>query len=282
MKGCSVPQLALQIGLNARLFPSNWRPARQEIAFAASGGFQAIQFPGPEHGLDAERLGDDFPVVAKALRQADIQPVLEMLIRVDAQGQIAAGGTALDVIRANLPAISGLGCRIVQIHLVPAEGYAAATLREIEARFGEALAAGVELARQHGFRLGFEPNEPRIGLCGTPELCASILAAVPDLGLVWDVNHTVPEHLAGFLALAERMTMLHIADTPLPTVNAHLPLGMGTIDFSVYLGALQRSNFSGPAILEIGGLPQSGGYGRDTDAALLDSLARLRVANGDQ
>jgi len=274
-----VPQLALQIGLNARLFPSNWRPARQEIAFAASGGFQSIQFPGPEHGLDAERLGDDFPLVAEALRQAKIQPVMEMLIQVDAQGHTTGGGTALDVIRANLPAIGGLGCRTVHIHLVPAEEYAAATLRTIEARLIEALAAGVDLARQHGFRLGFEHNEPPIGLCGTPEVCADILAAVPDLGLVWDVNHTIPEHLAGFLALAERMTMLHISDTPLPTVNAHLPLGLGTLDFAAYLGALRQRGFSGPAILEIGGLPQSGGYGRDTDAALLDSLARLRGAS---
>jgi sugar phosphate isomerase/epimerase len=279
-----VNQPAIQIGLNARLFPSNWRPARQEIEFAASGGFQAIQFPGPEHGLDAERLGDDFPSVAEALRQANLAPVMEMLIRVDAQGRTGAGATPLEVLRANLPAISGLGCRYVHIHLVPAEEYAAPILQQIEAGFVDGLAAGVALAQQHGFRLGFEHNEPRIGLCSTPEVCAHILAAVPDLGLVWDLNHTIPAHLAGFLGLAERMTMLHVSDTPLPTVNYHLPLGLGSVDFAAYLGALQRRHFSGPAILEIGGLPQSGGYGRDTDAALLDSLDRLRRAMeiGDQ
>lgn len=275
-------QLTLQIGLNARLFPGNWRPARQEIAFAASGGFQAIQFPGPEHGLDAERLGAEVVSVATALRQSQLTPVMEMLIQVDAQGRTAAGHTPLEVIRANLSAIGGLGCPVVHIHLVPAAGYPAATIREIEARFVADLAAGVALAREHGFRLGFEHNEPLVGLCSDPEVCAGILTAVPDLGLVWDLNHTIPAHLAGFLALAGRMTMLHISDTPLPTVNSHLPLGMGTLDFGGYLGAVQQRGFSGQAILEIGGLPQSGGYGRDTDAALLDSLARLRQANGDQ
>jgi sugar phosphate isomerase/epimerase len=74
------------------------------------------------------------------------------------------------------------------------------------------------------------------------------------------------------------MSMLHVSDTPLPKVNYHLPLGLGSIDFPLYCQALQRGNFTGPAILEIGGLPKSGGYGRDTDAALVDSLQRLAAA----
>ena len=74
------------------------------------------------------------------------------------------------------------------------------------------------------------------------------------------------------------MTMLHVSDTPLPTVNYHLPLGLGSIDLPAYCAALLTRGFRGPAILEIGGLPQSGGYGRDTDAALIDSGERLRSA----
>jgi sugar phosphate isomerase/epimerase len=74
------------------------------------------------------------------------------------------------------------------------------------------------------------------------------------------------------------MSMLHVADTPLPEVNHHLPLGLGAIDFSAYMGALLGRGFAGPAILEIGGLPRSGGYGRDTDAALVESRARLLAA----
>jgi L-ribulose-5-phosphate 3-epimerase len=57
-----------------------------------------------------------------------------------------------------------------------------------------------------------------------------------------------------------------------------LPLGLGTVDFTTYCRALLARGFHGPAILEIGGLPVSGGYGRDTDAALIDSRARLHAA----
>ena len=88
---------------------------------------------------------------------------------------------------------------------------------------------------------------------------------MPGLGFVWDMNHTSPEHLDGFLALTPRMTMIHVSDTRLPTVNDHYPLGMGEIDFPAYCRALLSRGFDGPAILEIGGLPQSGGYGRDTE-----------------
>ena len=105
-----------------------------------------------------------------------------------------------------------------------------------------------------------------------------MLDAVPGLGFVWDMNHTAPEHLDGFLALTPRMTMIHVADTRLPTVNDHYPLGMGAIDFPAYCRALRARGYDGPAILEIGGLPQSGGYGRDTDDALIDSLHRLEAA----
>jgi L-ribulose-5-phosphate 3-epimerase len=71
------------------------------------------------------------------------------------------------------------------------------------------------------------------------------------------------------------MSMVHVSDTPLPEVNYHLPLGMGTIDFVDYFIWLVGRGFTGPAVLEIGGLPKSGGYGRDTDEALIDSFNKL-------
>lgn len=77
------------------------------------------------------------------------------------------------------------------------------------------------------------------------------------------------------------MTMLHVADTPLPAVNHHLPLGLGTIDFPAYFAALLSRGCRGPAILEIGGLPHSGGYGRDTDDALIESLRRCWATVGE-
>ncbi len=81
------------------------------------------------------------------------------------------------------------------------------------------------------------------------------------------------------MALIPRMSMLHVADTPLPEVNHHLPLGEGSVDLADYCRALRQGGFAGPAILEIGGLPKSGGFGRDTDAALVASLRHLRAVN---
>ncbi len=266
------------IGMNARQFPGNWRPASEEIAFARDSGFAALQLQGQEPGLTPERLGTSFAVVADALAAAGIEAVIEIIVRIDASGRTASGLTPLDVLELNLPAITALSCTSVHWHLVPLAPESDAILHALENSLMPQFAVAVALAEAHHFRFGFEHNEPRIGLCATPERCASLLDAVPCLGFVWDMNHTAPEHLGGFLALISRMTMLHVSDTPLPTVNDHYPLGMGAIDFPAYCRALIAGRFSGPAILEIGGLPQSGGYGRDTDAALIDSLHRLQIA----
>ncbi len=268
----------LHIGMNARQFPGNWRPASEEIAFARRAGFVALQFQGQEPGLDVQRLGEPFAVAAAALAAARIEAVMEIIVRIDAAGRTASGLTPLDVLELNLPAIEALPCTRVHWHLVPLAPAADATLLALERSLVPQLAAGVALAEAHGFRLGIEHNEPRIGLCATPERCAALLDAVPGLGFVWDMNHTAPEHLAGFLALTPWMTMLHVSDTRLPTINDHYPLGMGAIDFPAYCRALSDRGYDGPAILEIGGLPQSGGYDRDTDDALVDSLHRLEAA----
>jgi len=265
----------LHIGMNVRQFPGNWRPASEEIAFARAAGFRALQFQGQEPGLTPERLGESFAAVADALAGAGIEAVMEIIVRVDAAGRTASGLTPLDLLERNLPAIIALPCTRVHWHLVPLAPEDDATLRALERSLVPQFAAAVAHGERHGFRFGFEHNEPRIGLCATPERCAALLDAVPGLGFVWDMNHTAPEHLGGFLALLHRTTMLHVSDTRLPTVNDHYPLGMGAIDFPAYCRALVAGGFSGPAILEIGGLPQSGGYGRDTDDALIDSLHRL-------
>jgi len=269
---------SIKVGFNARLFPHDWRPAREEIAFAHAHGFSALQFRGPVTGLDAARLGDSFAAVATALRAARLIAVMEIVVPVDRAGQRASGPTPLDALRANLPAITALPCTHVHIHAVPDEPMDDAALDIVEENVLPQFEAAVALGKEHGFRFGFEHNEPSLGLFGTPDRCVSALAAVPDLGFVWDFNHTIPAHLDGFLDLASRMTMLHIADTPLPAVNYHLPLGLGSIDVAAYCRTLLARGFQGPAILEIGGLPQSGGFGRDTDAALIDSRERLDAA----
>ena len=272
----------LQIGLNCRDFPSNWRPARDEIAFARANGFASLQFHGSDEGLGAEQLGNPPEVVGALLREAAIVPVMEIGLPLDAAGRTRRGYTPLEVLHANLPAIVALGCTCVHWHASPRDDQDAAALRRLEDKLLPQFVAGVALGRQHGFRFGLEHNEPGIACFGTPERCAAALAAVPDLGFVWDFNHTTIEQLPGYLGLADRMTMLHVADTPLPAVNHHLPLGQGSIDFAAYCRALRARGFRGPAILEIGGLPISGGYGRDTDEALIASLARLTEVTDDE
>jgi sugar phosphate isomerase/epimerase len=266
---------ALWIGLNGRFFPQNWRPATQEIAFAARAGFAAIQFPGPAAGLDHERLGGSIPDIAGALADAGVMAVMEILLLIDHAGRTANGQTPLEVLEANLPAITGLPCRYVHWHLALAERMNAGQVAVLEERMLPELAQAVRIADTHGFVFGLEHNAPASRLFAQPAACASALAATPGLHLVWDFNHTAPDDAPGFVALAPRVSMLHVADTRLPEVNEHLPLGLGTASFVAYLAALAAVRFVGPAILEIGGLPKSGGYGRDTDEALVSSRARL-------
>lgn len=270
--------LTVPIGINARLFPSNWRPARDEIAFASANGFRSIQFPGQLHGLDAERLGDPIEAVAAALRATHLIAVMEIVVLVDLEGRTKLGTTLVDVLQANLPAITTLPCAYVHLHLAPSIRADDSLWEALERRLVPQFAACVALARDNGFKLGFEHNEPDIRLFPTVERCVALLDAVPDLGLVWDFNHTPLADVATYLELAQRITMLHVSDTPVPQLNYHYPLGMGAIDFTSYCRGLQDRGFAGPAILEIGGLPKSGGYGRDTDAALIDSARRLHQA----
>jgi sugar phosphate isomerase/epimerase len=272
---------AVLVGMNARLFPSNWRPARQEIAFAAETGFASIQFNGREQGFDAAYLGDEIDLVGAALRSAGIVPVMEIVVRLAADGRTKMGLTPLDVLRANLPAIEAFGCACVHWHLAPATRMTSSDLRRVEREVVPQLEQAVAIAAVAGFRFGLEHNEPDIPLFAEPGVCAVTLAAVPGLGFVWDLNHAPPDQIDGYLELAPRMSMLHVSDTPLPEVNYHLPIGLGSIEFGRYFDVLASAHFGGPAILEIGGLPKSGGYGRDTDLALADSLLRLREILGE-
>jgi len=275
-----MPTPLVPVGMNARLFPSNWRPVRDEIAFASASGFEAIQLPGQIQGLDADRLGDSFSTVAALLRSSNLIAVMEIVVLVDTAGRTKLGTTPLEVLEANLPAITTLPCARVHLHLAPSERAESSTWQSVELRLAPQLAAGVELARQHGFSFGFEHNEPDIPVFPSAARCIALLDAVPGLGLVWDFNHTPLAEVPTYLDQAERISMLHISDTPLPDLNYHLPLGLGAIDFASYCGGLLQRGFNGPAILEIGGLPKSGGYGRDTDAALVESAQRLRRAFG--
>jgi hypothetical protein len=267
-----------QIGFNARLFESNWRPASEEVLFGAANGFVALQFPGKVSGLDATHLGSEIKGVRQALAQAGMMAVMEIILGVNEQGFTRSGQTPHEVITANLPAIAGLSCRCVHFHFVPWDGTPATALPQMERRLISSLDVCAGIGKEWGFRLGLEHNEREIGLFASPQACATVLEFVPALSFVWDINHTHPDDLAGFGALLPRVSMLHISDTRLPATNEHLPLGLGTVDFDRFTQLLDAANFDGPAILEIGGHPKSGGFGRDTNAALIESRQQWLAA----
>jgi len=249
----------IRVGMNGRFFPNNWRPALQEVGFAKEGGFQALQFPGKPEGLSERHLGAPLADVSRALALADITTTMEIIVRVDLEGRTAEGASPLDVLRANLPAIRQLPCTHVHLHVVLSESASEEETRALERSLVPQLREAVALSRSQGFMLGIEHNEPDLHLFGTPESCEVVLREVAGLGLVWDVSHTAYEHLSAFKALVPRMMGLHVSDTPLPEVNYHLPLGLGNVDLRGYCHALVQGGFRGPAILEIGGLPKSGG-----------------------
>ena len=165
--------LPLRIGINGRFFPNNWRPALQEIAFARTNGFLALEFLGPEEGLGEAHLGAPPPVVGEALRESGVTPTLEMVVRVDASGRTALGATPLEVLQANLPAINALRVPYVHWHLAPRIAMSDPEIHVLEGVLVPHLAQAVDLAHAHGFRFSLEPNEPDLQLFSTPGACAA-------------------------------------------------------------------------------------------------------------
>jgi L-ribulose-5-phosphate 3-epimerase len=246
----------MRVGMLGRFFPLNWRPPEDEIRFAAEHGFDAIQIRSDHAGDIAGVLRADPRAVGAAFSASGIEPVLEMLVF--HQGD---PGTISRALRANLPAIDDIGFQRVHIHPVgPAE---AAPL------LVDDLAAALEIALAAGITFGVEHNAVGHRLLVEPAAVHDLLDSVPGLHFVWDLNHTLPEHVADFARLRNRLSLVHVSDTPLPETNHHLPLGRGSVDVSVV------RDLDVPLILEVGGLPVSGGPGLDTDDALLDSRARL-------
>mgnify|MGYP001032564024 CR=1 FL=1 len=116
--------MGMRIGMNGRFFPANWRPALDEIRFAAANGFEAIQWRGPVGGLGEKELGAPIDVVVADLQRTGIEGVMELLIRVNENGDVAEGGRPIEVLRRNLLAIERLGMTAVHWHLVPAHKFA--------------------------------------------------------------------------------------------------------------------------------------------------------------
>ena len=252
----------MDIGMLGRFFGrltgGNWRPPAEELAFAASAGFDTVQIRSDRPGEIGDELGVDPEELGAIFDDNGLEPVLEMLVRHDGEP-----GTFARALRANLPAIEAIGFLRVHIHPVGPS--------EAAPQLAPDLAEALSVADDAGLIFAVEHNAPGHRLLVDPADVEALLDAVPGLGLVWDVNHTGADDVGRFLALRERITLLHVSDTPLPETNHHLPLGRGSVD----LGPV-RTFADVPAILEIGGLPHSGGPGLDTDDALLDSLTVLR------
>lgn len=244
-----------------RLTGGNWRPPAQELAFAASAGFDTLQIRSDRPGELEDELGVPAAELGRLYDEHGVEPVLELLVR--HEGEPGTFARALDV---TLPAIDAAG--ILRVHIHPVGPADAAPLLAAD------LAEAAAIAAEAGLVFAVEHNAPGHRLLVGPDEVERLLDAVPGLGLVWDVNHTPAGEVERFLALRERITLVHVSDTPLPETNHHLPLGRGSVDL-----APVRTFGDVPVILEIGGLPHSGGPGLDTDEALRDSLELLR-ANG--
>jgi sugar phosphate isomerase/epimerase len=236
----------------------NWRPPAHEISFAASAGFDTLQIQSRRAGELEDDLGIDPAELGALFDDAGVEPALEMLVRHEGEP-----GTFARALQANLAAIEAIG--ILRVHIHPVGG--AEAIPHLVDDYREALA----VAEGAGLIFGAEHNAPGHTLLVGPNSVEELLEAIPGLGLIWDINHTPTADVPRFLALRERMTLVHVSDTPLPETNHHLPLGRGNVDFSALDG------IDVPLVLEIGGLPHSGGPGLDVDEALLDSLARLRT-----
>jgi sugar phosphate isomerase/epimerase len=253
----------MDVGMVGRFFGrrtgGNWRAPVDELRFAAAAGFDTVQIRSDRPGELEDDLGIAPDELGALFDEIGLEPVLEMLVH--HQGE---PGTFRRALRANLAAIEAIG--VLRVHIHPVGPHEAAP--QLQHDFAQA----VETAEEAGLILGVEHNAPGHRLLTEPGEVEALLEHLPALGFVWDTNHTLPEHRERFLALRERFTLVHVSDTPLPETNHHLPLGRGSVDLAP-LGQLDV-----PLILEIGGLPISGGYGLDSDVALLDSLARLRRA----
>ena len=241
-----------------RLAGGNWRPPEQELAFASQAGFDTLQVQSRRAGELEDELGVPASELARLYDEHGVEPALEMLVFHEGEP-----GTFARALRANLAAIEAAG--FLRVHIHPVGPLDAAPY------LADDLAEALEVAQDAGLIFGVEHNAPGHRLLVGIDEVERVLERVPGLGLVWDINHTTADEVDRFLALQERFTLVHVSDTPLPETNHHLPLGRGNVDFSV-LPPLEDV----PFVLEIGGLPHSGGPGLDTDEALLASLAALR------
>jgi L-ribulose-5-phosphate 3-epimerase len=264
-----------KIGIVGRFFPIHYRPALEEIDFLTKNHFNAIQFNGIEEGISEEFLGASFSEINQVLINAAIQPTMELMIRVNTQGKNQTNQTITQFLKNNLNAIVKLNCNPVHIHIVPPRDLEATEQLQLLKICKSEFIIALDVAKENNFSLGIEHNDPEFPLFGNFSSCELLIPELPQLLFTWDINHTPPHEVKLFSQWFNRLAVVHVSDSPLPELNYHWSLGKGSIDFKTYLKPLIKINYSGIFILEVGGLPKSGGYGQDTDEALLHSKQYL-------
>lgn len=123
------------------------------------------------------------------------------------------------------------------------------------ARLVDRMSLVLAAAREHGVRLGFEP-EPGM-VVETVEDALRLRADLgdpPELGLTVDLGHCVvvePDGVDGALRAAGDLLVNVQVDDMLPQAHEHLELGSGSLDLDLAFRTLADLGYSGVAAVEL-------------------------------
>lgn len=123
------------------------------------------------------------------------------------------------------------------------------------ARLVDRMSLVLAAAREHGVRLGFEP-EPGM-VVETVEDALRLRADLgdpPELGLTVDLGHCVvvePDGVDGALRAAGDLLVNVQVDDMLPHAHEHLELGSGSLDLDLAFRTLADLGYSGVAAVEL-------------------------------
>jgi len=111
----------------------------------------------------------------------------------------------------------------------------------------------LDRAKELGLKLMLENSPPHFN---TPRDLSMVFAAVPELGLHLDVGHANLEtehNLTVELAslFADRLEHVHFSDNNGGSLDLHLPLGVGNIDWKWIVHILKRVGYDGTITLEV-------------------------------
>jgi sugar phosphate isomerase/epimerase len=170
---------------------------------------------------------------------------------------------ALTHLREYVDLTVALGCEYLVVHC---GFHFSAYLKTVRAALYETMARCVEYGERRRVPLVIENMNPLPGdsefqyLGVTVEEFRALFDRIrsPYLGLALDVAHSelLPGGTVSFVrAFGERIHSAQLSDNR-GRVDEHMTIGEGTIDFRRVLGALRRSHFAGPLIIELFDVPK--------------------------